>query len=123
MSNKDQKTYSKRFLGIQYALKGVFLLFKTERNFQIQFTIAIIMTGAGFCFKISTTEWLFQIIAISMVLSCEAMNTAFEKLADFIMPDHHDKIGQAKDIAAAAVFLTAIFAGVIGLIIYLPKLL
>ncbi len=122
MSKKHQKTYSKRFLGIQYALKGVFHLLKTELNFQIQFVIALIVTGLGFYFDITSSEWIFQIIAIAMVLACEAMNTAFEKLADFVMPDHHDKIGIAKDIAAAAVFLSAIFAAVIGLIIYLPKL-
>lgn len=108
---------------MQYALKGVFLLLKTERNFQIQCIAAIVVTAFGFYFEISNEEWMFQIIAIALVLGAEAMNTAFEKLADYVMPNHNEKIGIAKDISAAAVLICALFAAIIGLFIYLPKVL
>jgi diacylglycerol kinase (ATP) len=89
----------------------------------VQFFIAIIMTAVGFYLKITATEWLFQILAIGLVMSVEGINTAVEKIADFIHPDFHEKIGFIKDIAAGAVFFAALTAVAIGLIIYLPKFL
>ena len=55
-------------------------------------------------------------------MSIEGLNTAIEEIANFIHPEYHDKIGYIKDVAAGAVFIAAIFASVIGLIIYLPKI-
>ena len=66
-------------------------------------------------------EWLFQTLAIGLVLSIEGLNTAVEKVADFIHPEYHTKIGFIKDIAAGAVFFAAMTAIAIGLMIYLPK--
>ena len=76
---------------------------------------------AGFYFNISQTEWLFQTLAIGLVLSIEGLNTAVEKVADFIHPEFHERIGFIKDIAAGAVFFAALTALAIGLIIYIPK--
>lgn len=81
------------------------------------------MTIAGFYFKINTTEWLFQVLAIGLIMSVEGLNTAIEKIADFIHPDYHERIGFIKDIAAGAVFFSAITAIIIGLIIYMPKII
>ena len=72
-------------------------------------------------FEISTTEWIFQTLAIGLVLSIEGLNTAAEEIADFIHPDFHNKIGYIKDVAAGAVFFAAIAAIVVGCIIYIPK--
>ncbi len=119
---KNDINYKKRFLGISHALRGVFLLLKNERNFLLQFVAAVLVTVAGFYFDISPTEWVLQILAIGLVLGMEAINTAIEKIADFMHPGHHPKIGVLKDVAAAAVLFSAITAFVIGLIIYLPKL-
>jgi diacylglycerol kinase (ATP) len=86
-----------------------------------QFSIGILMTIAGFYFNITTTEWLFQVFAIGLVMSVEGLNTAVEKVADFIHPEYHERIGFIKDIAAGAVFFAALTAIVIGAIIYVPK--
>ena len=80
------------------------------------------MVIAGIFFQITATEWLFQTLAIGMVMSVEGLNTAIEKIADFIHPDYHERIGFIKDIAAGAVFFAAITAIIIGLIIYMPKI-
>ena len=64
---------------------------------------------------------MLQLFAIGLVMSIEGVNTAIEKVADFIHPEHHDKIGVIKDVAAGAVFLSSIFSSAIGLIIYIPK--
>jgi diacylglycerol kinase (ATP) len=86
----------------------------------VQFLLGILVTIAGFYFGISKTEWLFQTLAIGLVMSIEGLNTAVEKIADFIHPNYHERIGFIKDIAAGAVFFAALTAIVIGLIIYIP---
>jgi len=65
---------------------------------------------------------LFQTLAIGLVLSIEGLNTAVEKIADFIHPDYHESIGFIKDIAAGAVFFAAMTALIIAAIIYIPYL-
>lgn len=110
-----------RIRGVGYALRGMFLLLRTESSIQIQFCIAVIMTVAGFYFKISNTEWIFQLLAIGMVMGIEALNTAIEKVSDYIQPEKDPKIGFIKDISAGAVMIVSIIASIIGLIIYVPK--
>ena len=111
-----------RLKSIRYAFKGAFLLLKTEASIQIQFVIAALVTFAGFYFSISNIEWILQILAIGLVMSLEGINTAIEKMADFVHPEHDDKIGFIKDISAGAVFFAAFVAVLVGLIIYYPKL-
>lgn len=89
----------------------------------VQFSLGILVTIAGFYFDISSTEWLFQTLAIGFVMSIEGLNTAVEKIADFIHPNYHERIGFIKDIAAGAVLFAALTAIIIGLIIYLPRIL
>jgi len=89
----------------------------------VQFSIGVLLVVAGIYFNITMTEWLFQTLAIGLVLSIEGLNTAVEKIADFIHPNFHEKIGFIKDIAAGAVFFAAMTAIAIGLMIYVPKFL
>ena len=110
-----------RTKAIYFSVKGAVLLIKNENSIQAQLFFSICSIIAGFYFDISKTEWLFQVLAICLVLSTESLNTAIEKIADFIHPNHNDKIGIIKDISAGAVFFSAVFAFVVVLIIYLPK--
>lgn len=105
-----------------YALKGMFLLLRTEASIKIQFVIALVVTGAGFYFNISNTEWMIQLVAIGMVMGIEGLNTAVEKLSDYIQPENDPKIGFIKDISAGAVMIVSILASIVGLLIYVPKL-
>ncbi|UKM63899.1 diacylglycerol kinase family protein [Flavobacteriaceae bacterium GSB9] len=111
-----------RIKSVGYALKGAVLLIKTEPSIKIQFFIGLIVTAAGFYYNISTTEWTIQILAIALVMSVEGANTAIEEIANFIHPEYHIKIGKIKDIAAGAVFIASVFAVIVGLIIYIPKI-
>lgn len=110
----------KRIRGGGYAIKGAWLLLKHEHSFQVQFVLAIIMCIAGYFFGITKTEWLFQFLAIGLIMTAEGLNSAIEAMADFVHPDFHSKIGHIKDIAAGAVFVAAITAIIIGGIIYFP---
>jgi diacylglycerol kinase (ATP) len=116
------KTYlGKRLLGFKYATKGAWMLLKNEASIQVQAVIAVGITIAGFYFNISTSEWIAQTLAIGLVMSIEGLNTAVEEIANFVHPDFHNKIGYIKDVAAGAVFFTAIAAIVVSCIIYIPK--
>ncbi len=97
------------------------MLLKNEASIQVQAAIAILMTIAGFYFEISTSEWIFQTLAIGLVMSIEGLNTAAEEIANFVHPDFHNKIGYIKDVAAGAVFYAAIAAVIVGCLIYIPK--
>ncbi len=118
---KDNSFISGRLKSVYYAFNGAIKLITTEHSIMVQFSIAIVMVIAGFYFNITKTEWLFQMLAIGLVMSVEGLNTAVEKVADFIHPDYHERIGFIKDISAGAVVFAALTAVVIGLIIYVPK--
>ena len=79
------------------------------------------MIIAGFYFDIDRYEWMMQILAFGLVLGIESMNTGIEKMADFVHPEFHNRIGFIKDIAAGGVLFAAIAAIAIGLLIYVPK--
>lgn len=110
-----------RLKAIKYAAVGFWILITTERSIIAQAIITIIMTILGFLMHLSTIEWLFQIVAIGLIFVAESLNTAIEKIADFVHPEYHKQIGHIKDISAGAAFFAAIFAIIIGLIIYIPK--
>ena len=116
----DHSFITGRLKSFKYAILGAYKLVTTEHSIMVQFSLGILVTIAGFYFGISKTEWLFQTLAIGLVLSIEGLNTAVEKIADFIHPDFHNKIGFIKDIAAGAVFFAAMVAIAVGLIIYIP---
>jgi diacylglycerol kinase (ATP) len=118
---KDNSLLTGRLKSVKYAFLGAIKLITTEHSIMVQFSIGIIMTIAGFYFQITTIEWLFQTMAIGFIMSIEGLNTAVEKIADFIHPNYHERIGFIKDIAAGAVFFAALTAIAIGLIIYIPK--
>ena len=110
-----------RIKSVGFAFRGALLLIRTEASIKIQVLLAILVTAAGFYFDLTATEWILQILAIALVLGIEGLNTAVEKIADFIQPEHDPKIGFIKDISAGAVMLVSIASAIIGLIIYLPK--
>ena len=120
---KDETFFTGRFKSMGFALKGAIKLITTEHSVIVQSSIAVLLIIAGFYFGISQEEWMFQTLAIGLVLSVEGLNTAVENIADFIHPDYHERIGFIKDIAAGAVFFAAMTAIAIGCIIYFPKFL
>ena len=120
---KDNSFFTGRLKSIGFALKGAYKLITTEHSIMIQFSIAILLVIAGFYFHISREEWMMQTLAVGLVLGIESLNTAVEKIADFIHPEFHDRIGFIKDIAAGAVMFAATAAIVVGFLIYVPKFL
>lgn len=119
---RDKTFVTGRFKSMGFALKGAIKLITTEHSVMVQSSIAVLLILAGFYYNISREEWMFQTLAIGLVLSVEGLNTAVEKVADFIHPEFHQRIGFIKDIAAGAVFFAAMTAIAIGCFIYIPKI-
>ncbi|MBP6398457.1 MAG: diacylglycerol kinase family protein [Saprospiraceae bacterium] len=105
----------------KYAIEGLLVMFKEERNARIHLIMAIASMVGGVYFNLSLSEWLFLVFAIGLVIALELINTAIENLADFVSPERNEKIKKIKDLAAGAVLISAICAFIIGLIIFIPK--
>lgn len=121
MKNPGDGFLKGRLRSLKFAVRGAWLLITTEHSIMVQFSLGVLVSILGFFMNLSPTEWMFQLLAIGMILVAESLNTGIEKLCDFIHPDYHQKIGFIKDISAGAATFAAIIAVIIGLIIYLPK--
>lgn len=111
----------KRVDSFRYAFKGLVEMFANQPNVRIHLAAAVAVAGAGIYFNISALEWVALVICIAMVFAAEAVNTALEYLTDLVSPGHHPLAGKVKDVAAAAVLVTAFGAAIVGLIIFTPK--
>jgi diacylglycerol kinase len=106
-----------------YAFKGLSYAYSTQLNFRIHLVIMAIALLLGWYLHISANEWLWVLLCITMVLAAELLNTSIETLTDMVSPGYHEKAGHVKDVAAAAVTITAIFALIAGCIIFIPRLI
>jgi undecaprenol kinase/diacylglycerol kinase (ATP) len=97
-------------------------MFSEEHNARIHLVAAIIVIAGGIVFSVSLLSWVLLVLAIGLVFMAELINTSLEHLADVISPEKNEKIKKAKDLAAAAVLVSAIMAVVIGLMVFLPVL-
>lgn len=112
-----------RLRSFKFAFKGLAWVFTHEKNAQFHLLATVVVLGISYLLGLSTFEWLCIVIAIGIVLLSELLNTAIEKLADFVSQEQHPQIGIAKDVAAGAVLIATLTAVVIGLIIFTPKVL
>jgi diacylglycerol kinase (ATP) len=110
----------KRFRSFKFALRGIGTLLKTQMNARIHFFALVVVLILGFTVGLSLPEWALITLAVAMVLSAEAMNSALEFLADHTAPEWHDSVQKAKDLAAGAVLLAAAGALVVGLLVFIP---
>ena len=95
-------------------------MLRCQHNAWIHAGATIVVIVAGLLFRVSAGDWCWIILAISIVWTAEALNTAFEFLADAASPAFHPLVRDAKDVAAGAVLITTIAAAIIGAIIFWP---
>lgn len=107
----------------KFAFKGIGSSLKSERNMKIHFTMMFLVIIAGMLFNISMWEWITCFILFGLVISLEMVNTAIEIVVDIVSPKYDIRAGRAKDIAAGAVLVNAIVAAIVGLLIFLPKVI
>ena len=108
---------------LSYGFNGILYTLKHERNMVIHFLVMTLVIIAGIVFKITFVEWGVCFVLFALVLSLELMNTALENVVDLVTEEKKQKAKIAKDAAAGAVLVAAIFSVIIGISIFLPRLL
>jgi undecaprenol kinase/diacylglycerol kinase (ATP) len=114
---------SKFFRSFKYALTGIATVFKEELNARVHLLAAMVAVVLGLVLKLAWFEWIVIIMVIGGVIAMELINTSIEALADLYSTDYNPNIKKIKDLAAGAVLVSAITALIVGLIIFLPKIL
>ncbi|HWO77683.1 MAG TPA: diacylglycerol kinase family protein [Bacillus sp. (in: firmicutes)] len=123
MDSKDRAFRNRTFLSsFKAALSGIISASKHERNFQFHLVSAAIVTTLGFLFSITWIEWLFVCSAIFGVLILELINSSIERAVDLVTKEYHELAKAAKDMASGAVFLFAVYAVIVGIIVFIPKI-
>jgi len=103
-----------------HAIWGILRMVRCQHNAWVDAFATFAVLFAAFLFRISRPDWCWIILAISMVWTAEALNTAFEFLADAASPEFHPLVRNAKDVTAGAVLITAIAAVIIGCVVFWP---
>ena len=110
------KSFTYNYEGLKYALLN-------EQSILVQLICAIIVIVLGFVFHLTKIEWIIIIIVIGLVLAFEFVNTAIEAVVDLASPGKHALAKIAKDTASTAVGIMALVSLIIGIIIFLPKII
>ncbi len=113
----------KLIYSFKYAFEGIWTSFKKEQNMKIHVAIMLVVIIAGILLQLSMLEWIICIALFGAVISAELFNTAIEQTVDIIMPQKNEKAKIAKDVSAGAVLILAISSAIIGLLIFVPKII
>ncbi len=109
---------AKRLRSFSHAFAGIKILLQTQHNARIHAVATLVVILAGMYFPITSMEWIVLIFCLALVWSAEAMNSALEFLSDAVTTKYHPLIKKAKDLAAAAVLITAIASVVVAFIVF-----
>ena len=127
IKNRNEKGLfkNKNFLNsLKHALDGVLCVYKEEKNIMYHTLIALIIIGLSILLNISKLEWLIILLCIFLVFLMEFINTISENIVDMLVGNRYDETAKkVKDIAAATVLLSASFASIIGIVIFVPKII
>lgn len=107
----------------RFAFEGIAYAFRTQRNFKVHSGVMLAVVIVGFAVGLSLEQWAILALVSGLVFQAELMNTALEAVVDHVSPEFHALAKVAKDCAAGAVFLTALCAVVVGLLVLGPPLL
>ena len=121
MDNKTPRK-NKLYKSFGYAFEGIFNTIFYERNMQIHSLVTVLVVIFGIILKISLIEWFICMLLFAIVLSLELVNIAIEAVVDLVTEEKKPLAKKAKDAAAGAVLISAIFAAIMGGIIFFPKL-
>ena len=120
---KKERGLKKFINSFTYPIKGLKYAYRNEQNLAVDLGVAAIVIIFGIILKVSLAEWAILFLTMGLVIACELINTAIEATVDLITEDYHPLAKVAKDTSAAAVFIFAIVAVIVGMIIFLPKII
>ncbi len=106
-----------------YAFKGIDDVIEHEPNMKIHVVVAILVVIMAIILKVSIIEWIILVLLIGAVLAAETINTTIENLVDMYTKEYDEKAKIVKDTAAGTVLILAITSAIIGLIIFVPKII
>lgn len=112
-----------RLKSMSNAWRGIRIMFRGQYNIWIHTLILGLVLLAGIYFSITLLEWVLILFAAGMVFAAEALNTAIEIDMNLTSPEYHPHARDTKDVAAGAVLITAIVAFIIGIVIFLPRII
>jgi diacylglycerol kinase (ATP) len=118
---KQKFSLRKRIHHANHALRGVGIFLKDTHAAWLHLVFAAVAIYLGFLLRISSTEWVVILLTMALILAAEAVNTAIEINVDMKSPGYSAGARDTKDVAAGAVLITVFLGGVIGMIIFLPK--
>jgi diacylglycerol kinase len=111
-----------RIGSFRHAFAGVAVLLREQHNARIHLCATVLVLALAAWLQVSRYDWGLLLLTIALVWSAEALNSSLEYLADAAVPEHHELIARAKDVAAAAVLVCALVAVVVGSLVFLPYL-
>ncbi|WP_251555022.1 diacylglycerol kinase family protein [Neobacillus muris] len=120
MASNDKSKFRGFFRSFSYAAEGIKHGAIQERNMRFHICSGIAAVLLAYFFSITKTEWLVILIAIGGMFALELMNSAVERVVDMVTSEFHPLAKQAKDLAAGAVLVYALFCALIGIIIFWP---
>ena len=122
MSGKKTFSTKDRLKSFVYAWDGIKTMYQTEHNLYIHTALTVIAFILAWVLSIPAIEWMALTIVMGMVWVAEIFNTVIEKIMDFIITEKHPLVKKIKDMAAAAVLITALTAVIVGGLIFIPKI-
>ena len=106
-----------------YAFEGIYYTLRTQRNMRVHVGIGLVAAVLGLWLGLPLTEWAVLLVMMALVYTLEMINTVVESLVDLATAEYHSLAKVAKDVAAGAVLVAAVFAVGVGLLLFLPRLL
>lgn len=116
--DKTRFSLLRRAKSFTHAGRGIWIFIKTTHNAWLHLVIFASAIILGIYFKITHIEWIVLILTGGFVLSAEAFNTAIEIDINLTSPEYHPFARDTKDVAAGAVLISSIIAGIVGILIF-----
>ncbi|MFR7773292.1 MAG: diacylglycerol kinase family protein [Lachnospiraceae bacterium] len=120
LKSKDKRTFKG---SVKNCLDGISYVTKNEKNFKREIALGIIALILSYILKIDKIEFIIVLTMICLVLTTEIINTAIERAVDLVTKEYHELARIAKDVSAGSVLVTSTFALIIGIIIFMPKII
>ena len=120
LKSKDKRTFKG---SVKNCLDGISYVTKSEKNFKREIALGLIALILSYILKIDKIEFIIILTMICLVLTTEIINTAIERTVDLVTKEYHELARIAKDVSAGSVLVTSTFALIIGIIIFMPKII
>lgn len=120
LKSKDKRTFKG---SVKNCLDGISYVTKSDKNFKREIALGIIALILSYILKIDKIEFIIVLTMICLVLTTEIINTAIERAVDLVTKEYHELARIAKDVSAGSVLVTSTFALIIGIIIFMPKII